>query len=311
MPKFIDLTGRRIGMLTVLERDGSASNGNARWKCICDCGNMTTVNGDILRGNKIKSCGCALSKDFTGRRFGKLKVLKRISAKDSESGLTEYQCLCDCGNTIVARSSNLSSGNTTSCGCYHFQRLQEYSFVDLSNIRFGRLVAQYPIRKKNGSLYKWHCKCDCGNEVDVFAGNLTKGNSLSCGCLQLSHGAYKIKQLLIDNHITFKQEYTFKGLVGDKRRRLRYDFAIFQNDVLQYLIEFDGQQHYEPKEHYGGLAEFKKRQLYDNQKNQAALEKSIPLIRIPYYHEKSICLNDLLLETSDFIVTEQKLVSGG
>ena len=189
--------------------------------------------------------------------------------------------------------------------------MQEYSFVDLSNIRFGRLVAQYPIRKKNGSLYKWHCKCDCGNEIDAFASNLKRGTSLSCGCLQLSHGAYKIKQLLLDNNISFVQEYSFEGLVSNKRHRLRYDFAIFKDNVLQYLIEFDGAQHYTPIDHFGGMKEFKVRQLYDAKKNKLAFERNIPLIRIPYYHEKSICLKDLLLETSDFIVTEQKLVVGG
>lgn len=28
---------------------------------------------------------------------------------------------------------------------------------------------------------KWHCKCDCGNEVDVITNSLTSGNTTSCG----------------------------------------------------------------------------------------------------------------------------------
>lgn len=30
---------------------------------------------------------------------------------------------------------------------------------------------------------RWHCKCDCGNECDVLATHLTRGNIKSCGCL--------------------------------------------------------------------------------------------------------------------------------
>lgn len=37
--------------------------------------------------------------------------------------------------------------------------------------------------RKNGKFQTmWHCKCDCGNETDVFSGNLTKGLTKSCGC---------------------------------------------------------------------------------------------------------------------------------
>lgn len=33
------------------------------------------------------------------------------------------------------------------------------------------------------SFSKWHCKCSCGNEVDVLGSSLTSGHTKSCGCL--------------------------------------------------------------------------------------------------------------------------------
>ena len=51
--------------------------------------------------------------------------------------------------------------------------------VDITNKRFGRLIPQYYI--KGG---KWHCLCDCGNEIDVDTRNLNTGHTKSCGCLQ-------------------------------------------------------------------------------------------------------------------------------
>ena len=49
-------------MLTVIERDfehtKNENNRNVYWKCLCDCGNYTTVMGRCLRKGEIKSCGC-------------------------------------------------------------------------------------------------------------------------------------------------------------------------------------------------------------------------------------------------------------
>lgn len=58
MSKLIDLTGRKFGKLTVIERDGRDEKGNITWKCKCDCGNICTVPGVILRRRSKKSCGC-------------------------------------------------------------------------------------------------------------------------------------------------------------------------------------------------------------------------------------------------------------
>lgn len=53
-----DLTGKKFGYLTVVERVQNAKNGKARWKCMCDCGNETIVTStDIMTGH-TSSCGC-------------------------------------------------------------------------------------------------------------------------------------------------------------------------------------------------------------------------------------------------------------
>lgn len=60
MPKIIDLTGQRFGLLTVVERDRLPS-GVAAWKCKCDCGGERLVRGGHLTEGAIKSCGCVKS----------------------------------------------------------------------------------------------------------------------------------------------------------------------------------------------------------------------------------------------------------
>ena len=57
--KAIDLTGRKFGRLTVIERDYSKTNGTY-WLCKCDCENkeLKSVKASYLKDNKILSCGC-------------------------------------------------------------------------------------------------------------------------------------------------------------------------------------------------------------------------------------------------------------
>jgi len=56
--KLIDLAGRRFNRLVVLSRAMSSRTGDARWRCVCDCGAETTVLGYNLRNSNTMSCGC-------------------------------------------------------------------------------------------------------------------------------------------------------------------------------------------------------------------------------------------------------------
>jgi hypothetical protein len=49
---------------------------------------------------------------------------------------------------------------------------------------FGRLTALECILKPDGHGTRYRCLCSCGSEVIVGRGNLTQGNTKSCGCLR-------------------------------------------------------------------------------------------------------------------------------
>ena len=60
MGKFVDLTGKKFGMLTVIKRAENTKDNKAMWYCLCDCGNHTIARAnDITRGRKT-SCGCKI-----------------------------------------------------------------------------------------------------------------------------------------------------------------------------------------------------------------------------------------------------------
>lgn len=57
-PRFQDLTGKRFGRLTVLNRAENGPQKQTRWNCVCDCETLVTVLSQSLRDGKTESCGC-------------------------------------------------------------------------------------------------------------------------------------------------------------------------------------------------------------------------------------------------------------
>lgn len=79
MAKHKDMTGCRFGRLLVVERIPSDRFGNAKWKCICDCGGVSEPLGQSLRYGATTSCGC-ISKELAVSR-----------ATHGASGSSEYK----------------------------------------------------------------------------------------------------------------------------------------------------------------------------------------------------------------------------
>lgn len=109
------MVGQKFGKLLVKERKGTASNGCILWLCQCECGNVVSVRSTDLRSGRKKSCGCIQIKDLSKNKYGKLQPLFPTEERQSRSVV--WQCQCDCGNQIKVSARNLTSGNTSSCGC--------------------------------------------------------------------------------------------------------------------------------------------------------------------------------------------------
>jgi hypothetical protein len=63
-----DHSGQRFGRLLVIERATSDRWKNARWRCLCVCGNEAIVRGSSLRDGSTRSCGC-LARDLREERL--------------------------------------------------------------------------------------------------------------------------------------------------------------------------------------------------------------------------------------------------
>lgn len=243
--------------------------------------------------------------DLTNQTFNYWTVLKR--AENTSDGKAQWLCRCKCGNQKIVLGKSLRNGHSKSCGCLKKEKNQERLLLNLTGQRFGHLVALERMpqdfnKTKNKKRY-WKCKCDCGNITYVSTGHLRSGAVQSCGCNLSSRGETKIREILKEHNIPFQEQKQFPTcFFKESNYPARFDFYVNN----QYLIEYDGIQHfqvlYEKNSGWNNQENLKKTQKHDTIKNDWCKNNNIPLIRIPYTHFNDITLQDLLLDTSSFIV---------
>ena len=104
--------------------------------------------------------------------------------------------------------------------------------------------------------------------------------------MRASRGEIKIEEILQNAGLPFEEEYSFPDLVaqGPGGRPLRFDFAVFSDEGdLEFLIEYQGAQHYEPRDLYGGKKGLFRQQYNDKQKVIYCREHGYKLVIIPYW----------------------------
>ncbi len=107
--------------------------------------------------------------------------------------------------------------------------------------------------------------------------------------MRASRGEIKIEEILTEAELNFKEEYSFPDLNSSNGRPLRFDFAVFDDSgELDFLIEYQGIQHYEPKSKFGGYSGLRKQQYNDMRKREYCKLHQIPLILIPYWDEPKV-----------------------
>lgn len=62
-------------------------------------------------------------KDITGQSFGRITVLRPAGRNRFRHIM--WHTICTCGNGLIVSGKSLRNGKTTSCGCYHRERMIE------------------------------------------------------------------------------------------------------------------------------------------------------------------------------------------
>lgn len=309
MGEAIDLTGQTFGELSVIDRNytyGKENNlitkNDIYWNCECSCGEKIVSTTKRLRAGRTSRCKkCAYKKRneenypiMLNKRFNRLVVIEQVERpKHITSHGTYWKCLCDCGNTIITSQKGLMSGDSQSCGCLHKELSSKNASKNLINKKYGKLTVieqDFDYRKRyeinNPRLY-WKCLCECGN-IKTFSSNALEGHKVfSCGCLLIkSKGETRIQEILEQNKVSFLTQYYDERMRLTSNRRPRFDFAITKDDKVQFLLEYNGIQHYsyekKSRNSWNNEENFIKTQDRDFQKIEICNKLNLPLEIISY-----------------------------
>ena len=187
-----------------------------------------------------------------GHTYGKLYVIEPI--RRPEDRKTMWRCICGCGNEIICSGSDLRAGKRTSCG-KHCNAVKN---------EIGKTYGYLTVLSKDPTPAKefadksthWMCQCSlCGKTKSISGKNLRNGDTKSCGCIK-STGEEMIAQILDELGYKYQREYTFSDLISPfSDLKLRFDFAVFKDNTIKFLLEYQGEQHERNISYFGNKLE--------------------------------------------------------
>lgn len=137
--------------------------------------------------------------------------------------------------------------------------------------------------KNNSTKLKiYHAKCD---SFFYMAWSKFNQGQRACNCNSNSKYELRASKIMQNHGIDYRKEVVFEGLESDNGVKLRYDFGIYNDNKLLFLIEVDGEQHFnEGSFNFSkdGKSRLTRVQYHDKSKNKYAEENNIPLFRIKY-----------------------------
>lgn len=144
------------------------------------------------------------------------------------------------------------------------------------------------IGKYNGALTDVDCQCEkCDYIWKAKPEKSVRGTD--CPKCNFSKGEKKIDEFLCTHDIANIPQKKFDDLVGIHGWKLSYDFYIPSFNVL---IEYQGEQHYEPikfgKTIEYGIKRLKTQQMNDSIKREYAKNNNMKLLEIPYWEFDNI-----------------------
>ena len=306
--KDINLIGQTFSELTVIG-EGERIKNKPTWKCICSCGSICYATTYELKSNVRKSCGHLRGKsrllDLSGKQFNDLTVLYQVENKKFtdyyKTGRTYWRCRCSCGKECDVQTSDITRGKRKDCGHSHDEYLHTKRTIDISGNIYGQLkvIEMLPAQKVDK---KWRAMCKaecllCGNIIEIKRDYLINGDTKSCGCCR-SQGELEVQNYLIEHNRKFKKQYKFDDLKTPKNAYCYFDFAVIKEDeTLDFLIEYQGIQHYIENCNYESFGKYE-REVTDDLKRNYCKENNITLYEIKYSENVNEALDEIFASQS-------------
>ena len=284
----IEMIGKTYGEWKVLERvpipEGKSTH-SAWYKCQCSCGVERIINGSELRRGKTTSCGHArYLKHKIGDIIGDYELLELWP---NEKGIGTWKCKC--GQETIIKEVRLAHKNDTSCSCQEKIKIDD-TFYALTILK---VLPHKPYEKQF-----YEVKCSCGKIFSARRDHLLRGETKSCGCgaanltradrvitcgkHSLSFGEETIKNLLEKYRVHYIHQYRNQEMrFSESQRTMPFDFAILnKNNEIAFLLEYDGEQHFQEVDIWEGRDNLAVRQKRDQEKEEVAQKKHFYLYQL-------------------------------
>lgn len=91
--------------------------------------------------------------EMVGKKVNRLKVIKFLETRGNGKKKRRYwECLCDCGNTVVASTASINFGLVKSCGCLRVEVLRKNNTLPIGEASFNQLYKSYRKKAKEKNL---------------------------------------------------------------------------------------------------------------------------------------------------------------
>lgn len=278
--EFIDKLSQVNEFIEVL---GEYINSKTKIACRCkiDSHEFYATPSLLLAGHGCPECSRRNSildeKDFFIRVKEMCPTIKILTPYTKATD--NYLCECIvCGHQWIANGNNILRGQAGCKECFKIQkRLTNHEFLIKLSAITNDII---PLDEYHNMSTKIRFQCRICNHVWKTSPASVVLNKSGCPKCNESVGERIIRTVFDNNFISFIRNKTFNDLKGLKGRLLSYDFYLPQ---YNFLVEFQGEQHEHPVEHFGGEEQFKVQQEHDRRKREYAEKNNINLLEIWYY----------------------------
>ncbi len=193
-----------------------------------------------------------------------------------------------CGNTYEVKPNDFLNGKRCPY-CAGLIKKTDIQFShEVKNLVGNKYTFLDPYVNSKTKLRVRHNKC--GHVYKVRPTDFISQSS-RCPYCNTSKGELIINKILKSMEIEYEYQKTFDDLKDTNL--LSYDFYIPDQAIL---IEYQGQQHYEPVDHFGGDITFEKQQEHDKMKANYAKTHHYNLITVPYTEDTFSKIKKCLLQ---------------
>ena len=269
---------------------------NATEKLIfeCSCGNLFETTFKEFKGRKDRNyfkrqcneCGIKIrirKRSKTNEQF--IKEVSEIANNEylvkskyinsSEKILLKHKL---CGNEFYMSPRDFVSNSQRCPRCFGTPKKSTMQFKEEAKVLYGdeyEVIGEY-----EGNKIKILIKHNLCNHIwGVTPNHFLRGSGCP-KCSVVSKGENKIREYLISKNVEFIEQYRFKNCRN--KAPLPFDFAIFKDEKLTLLIEYQGEQHYKPTRRRNANEKFAKIVTNDNIKKNYCITNKINLVIIPY-----------------------------